>query len=330
VKIFHSIVTICAAHLVLFVVLNIAAGYEVFSFVPWLQILPSFDLMMWLLAALLLVSSVLLGGEWLLPLGAFFLISFLLIIRHHSQTIHLESEIPATDTLKIVSLNVGQFSNDTAVVVQCIKLIQEEKPDAVCLQEFGLYFKWPDVYSVAADFAKRAGYLYFDFTPKRGNIFGTAFFSNHEITTIDTVFQLLSHTNETKIYSLNVHGKHVSIANVHLQSYNLFSSRDALTFGSVMNAIEMRNEQVHWLVDAQPNIIVGDLNASPGTIVHSRLCDDYVDVQLNFGNPFSPTHQVFPTRLDYVFVVENFKPISFRLSAKSPSDHKMLVAEILF
>lgn len=229
-----------------------------------------------------------------------------------------------------MSLNAGQFSNDTSVVRQCIELIRIENPDIVCLQEFGLYYKWPDVRSVSIDFAEKINCTYFDFSPKPGNIFGTAFFSKYEIEAIDTVFQLLSHTNEAKVYTVNVNGKRITIANVHLQSYNLFSVKNSASLTSISEAINARNAQVMDLLEFEADAMVGDFNASPGTIVHDKLCAKYVDVHRTYGNPFSFTHQSFPTRLDYVFVRENTAIDRFSVNADSPSDHKALVIKISF
>ena len=327
-KIFDSIVTICTALLVLFIVLNAAAGYEVFVSFELIQLLPSFDFIFWVLASMSLVLVIAAGGKRIALLIVFFILSIQLIFRHSDHSFDLSVEHSSKDTLKVLSLNVGQFSNDTAVVNQCIHLIRSEKADIVCLQEFGLYYKWPDVESVASDFARRTGFKYYDFSPKQGNIFGTAIFSKHEITQIDTVFQLLSHTNEAKLYQLDVNGISITVANIHLQSYNLFSSRDSLSLSSIRKAIAMRNEQVKMIIKTQSDIMLGDFNASPGTIVHNLLCDEYIDVQGSFGNAFSPTLQVFPTRLDYVFVGSRFVVNSSYLNARFPSDHKALVAKI--
>ena len=312
----------------LFIILNSAAGYEVFESISPIQLLPSFDFIVWVLASLALLLFIAVIGNKLALLIAFFLLSVQLIFRHSSYSIDLTDEHSVKYSFKVLSINVGQFSNDTAAVNQCIELIRSEKLDVVCLQEFGLYYKWPDVESVVSDFAKRTDFQYYDFSPKQGNIFGTAVFSKHEITHIDTIFQLLSHTNEAKVYKLDVNGKSISIANVHLQSYNLFSSSDSLSWHSIQRAIADRNEQVKMILRSQPDIVLGDFNASPGTIVHSMLCAEYIDVQHSFGKAFSPTYKDFPTRLDYLFVNGSFAPKSFYLNPIPPSDHKALVAQI--
>ena len=90
----------------------------------------------------------------------------------------------------------------------------------------------------------------------------------------------------------------------------------------------MRNEQIKMILRSQPDIVLGDFNVSPGTIVHNLLCEEYTDVQRSLGKAFSSTHQLFPTRLDYVFVDSRFAVHSFYLNLNSPSDHKALVAKI--
>ena len=305
-------------------------GLSAFESVVFLQLLPSFDLLVWLFVLVMLIVLIAARLKRLGLLIVFFLLTTQLLLRHSNFSFPSGDGHSQKETVKVLSLNVGQFSNDTANVQKCVSLILKENPDIVCLQEFGLYYKWPDTKSVANDFAQKIDMEYHDFSPKRGNIFGTAIFSKHQILSVDTVFQLLSHTNEAKVYSIKVIDDTISIANVHLQSYNLFSEKYSWSISTIEEAISLRSRQTKLLLAYGADVIVGDFNASPGTIVHRMLCDEFMDVQFEYGNALNPTHKVFPTRLDYIFMRDDKGLRSFHISEEPPSDHKGLVATIHF
>ena len=327
-KLINSIITICAALLVLYLVLNAFASMDAFESVVFLQLLPSFDLLVWFFVLFMLIILIVSKSKRLGLLIIFFLLTAQLLLRHSNFSFPSGHRHSQKETLKVLSLNVGQFSNDTTNVQKCVSLILKENPDVVCLQEFGLYFKWPDTKSVAKDFAQKIDMKYHDFSPKRGNIFGTAIFSKHQILSVDTVFQLLSHTNEAKVYTIKVIDDTISMANVHLQSYNLFSEKYSWSISTIEEAISARSRQTKLLLAHGADVIVGDFNASPGTIVHRMLCYEFMDVQSEYGNALNPTHKVFPTRLDYIFMRDDRGLLSFHISEEQPSDHKGLVATI--
>jgi vancomycin resistance protein VanJ len=330
VKLINSIVTICTSLLVLYLILNACASLSAFESVVWLQLLPSFDLLVCFFVLVMLIVLIAARLKRLGLLIVFFLLTAQLLLRHSNFSFPSGHRHSQKETLKVLSLNVGQFSNDTTNVQKCVSLILKENPDIVCLQEFGLYYKWPDTKSVAKDFAQKIDMEYHDFSPKQGNIFGTAFFSKHQILAVDTVFQLLSHTNEAKVYSIKVIDDTISIANVHLQSYNLLSEKYSWSISTIEEAISLRSRQTKLLLAHGADVIVGDFNASPGTIVHRMLCDEFLDVQFEYGNALNPTHKVFPTRLDYIFMRDDKGLRSFHISEEPPSDHKGLVATIHF
>ena len=143
---------------------------------PILSFISIFANLLPLLDGLLLAVSVLIAiySSIKRKMGTDVLIMLLVTIFVYSCR-NAEINLRPTDDKEItlLSLNVAQFNNDTANVSEVIQLINKEVPDVVLLQEFGLYYKWPDISTVSRDFAQRIGFEYYHFQPHDGNIFGT-------------------------------------------------------------------------------------------------------------------------------------------------------------
>lgn len=183
--------------------------------------------------------------------------------------------------------------------------------------------------SVAENFARLIHKPYFHFAPKSGNIFGTAIFSDLEIVSIDTVFQLLSHTNEAKVYGIAHLGDTLRIANVHLQSYNLLGKGSGKLLTQCTKAITARLDQCRQLL-RQPalDLMVGDFNAAPGSEVYKMLEENHRDVLRDQGLGFYPTHRILPLKLDYAFATPRLRTENATLHTKTGSDHKAIILNI--
>jgi endonuclease/exonuclease/phosphatase family metal-dependent hydrolase len=296
---------------------------------PFFQVLPSFDIVFWTMAflALLIAGATRTNTK----LGVVVLVFATCLLMYRTLGKEAPSDLAYERKLTVLSVNVGQFSNDTAVVNEVVHIIQTHAPDLLCLQEFGLYYKWPDLASVSADFSKRVQMPYFDFTPYPGNIFGTAIFSKYPIEQCDTLFSMLSHTNEAKSYLIHLDsGHHVRIMNMHLQSYNIMGHEktDKSLRARIDETLARRHSQVHLLLDRPADLLVGDMNASPGSIYYRELAGRYRDAQRSFGQGLLPTHAWIPTRLDYILVNKNLPILRFERLTDFPSDHYGLFAEI--
>ena len=227
--------------------------------------------------------------------------------------------------LRVLTWNAQQLGNDTAKVREAIELIREVDPDVLLLQEFGLYYKWPDVASVALDFSERTGLPHFDFTPHAGNIFGTACFSKLPISLVDTIFQLLSMTNEAKRYRIAWQGRTVNVVNAHLMSYNLFGQRNADEGLRLAEVLAARLDQAKELTTQPIDLLFGDLNAVPGDVVYQQLIAAHTDA---FRGVITPTHHYFPARIDHCFHTESWEVVDAELMTDFPSDHKALMVEL--
>jgi len=232
--------------------------------------------------------------------------------------------------LTLLSLNVQQFGNDTQRVAEITRLIRECDPDIVCLQEFGLYYKWPDVQAVASDFSQRIALCYFDFQPTTGNIFGTAIFSKYPILAVDTVFQLIPQTNEAKIYHIAMPADTLLVCNAHLQSFNFANPRevDALTVNEVVQRQMQQAQRIAARLQGQRHAVVaGDMNAATGSAVYhvfsGWLCDALRAASLGW----MPTHRLLPAQIDHVFATPAMHVENVDVIGAFPSDHRGLLVK---
>lgn len=311
--------------------LSAAARWMPVELWAWPQVLPAFDLLMFAISACGLLVYALSRWPPALPVITVVFYAALVVARNAPMVESCELKPEEMHHLSILSLNVQQFGNDTARVNAMVQRLLEADADVVCLQEFGLYYKWPDVTSVTVDFAARLHMPYAEFTPHTGNIFGTAIFSRFPILSCDTSFQLLSHNNEAKVYRLQVGADTFHLANAHLQSFNLGNKRQKNEFGPAA-VIRMQQTQAEALVDRlsrhSPAMIVGDFNVPAGSCTYVRLQSCFRDVQRCWGQGILPTHQWLPARIDYQFASTDLCVRAFHLDAGYPSDHKALRCEI--
>jgi endonuclease/exonuclease/phosphatase family metal-dependent hydrolase len=242
------------------------------------------------------------------------------------------SSFAFNDSVIIYSQNVHQFKNDTLVVKNIVEQIKSSKAEIVCLQEFGLYYMWPNIGAVAKDFSEQVGLAYYDFTPTRGNIFGTAIFSAYPIGGVDTIFQLLSHTNEAKDYKILVRNSELNLVNVHLQSFN-FSGGGDIDALSVSQVIGHQMSQLSSVLESEfeANFMVGDFNFLPGSFPYQKFSnEDFYDAQLQLGKALHPTFMPLLNRLDYLFYNRSSSVSWLEIWPSAGSDHQAILAEIRF
>lgn len=310
--------------------LLVCAGllYLVVGFIPvtWLPIAQLLPATSWLL---LIASIFLLALSWLLSsakqpaLIATIVTGSLLVFQYGAPHLQWSEPSDSNSTVRMLTLNVQQFQNDTQHVSQVINLLSHYDADIVFLQEFGLYYKWPDIAAVSTDFSNRTSYPYYDFTPLEGNIFGTACFSKFPIQRVDTIFQLLSNTNEAKAYDIDLGGYTLHVINAHLMSYNLNGKADPEDL-SLSSCVVMRQEQLEALLKLPQDLMVGDFNSVPGDRLYHTIVGHYRDV---FNGFLQPTHRLIPVRIDHVFASDRFVADHVEIIGEFPGDHRALLVD---
>jgi endonuclease/exonuclease/phosphatase family metal-dependent hydrolase len=241
----------------------------------------------------------------------------------------IETEVcllkPQNKTL--LTLNVGQFSNDTSKVSSVVKMIREVRPDVIALQEFGLYHKWPDVNSMSQEFAKRINCTYYHFDPHAGNIFGTAVFSKYPILHSDLIFNEPSQTNEGWRFLIAFPSDTLNLINVHLESFN-FQSKNRLPIDEVMSKQLIQIRSVLSNYDSRSStVFCGDFNNIAGSKVYTLIDQSFNDAALEKGVGWLPTLKTPPFRIDHIFYNQSIGVNSIELYMDAPSDHAALLVD---
>ncbi|MCO4806232.1 MAG: endonuclease/exonuclease/phosphatase family protein [Flavobacteriales bacterium] len=242
----------------------------------------------------------------------------------------MDIQISDHSDLHIVSINVAQFGNDTIHARGIAALIKGLNPDIVVLQEFGLYYKWPNTAVVAAQFSKKIGLSEYHFEPHKDNIFGTAIFAKFPIRESELVYNQISQTSEGWIHHLDINGTSLFVANVQLESYNFQNvGSDVLAMTMVqkrqLNQVKMLLKR---LSDKHKSIIVGDFNAIPYSKIYNVTAREYEDSMAEMGNGWQSTYVKLPIRIDYLFHSKDIKVGRADALYTEHSDHKVLSVHI--
>ena len=252
--------------------------------------------------------------------------------------------------LKIMTYNVGAFfdvddSKRTRVLVKndVIQLINNEKPDIVCLQESGRWTK-----ETADDFGEKIGCKYYSTNTydHRGNIIFSKFPLEDDDFT--KAFNASGAAGFAKIVKAKSRGVFY-LENSHLQSNNI--SRDEIEYvGDTKNYVEksstgksivrklkegfeLRTSNTKAIVENLPQnhipiIICGDFNDTPLSYTYQRMKKaGFEDAFLSAGHGVGTTYcgKLPMLRIDYFWHGENIVPFTFKVVRKQISDHYPIV-----
>ena len=297
-----------------------------FCFQEITGILPVFDFILLLVSICFLFYSVFTQKLLRLSSLAFILMLSIWVVRNGA--ISYNSTELQGERISLFSLNVGQFNNDTSQVNFIANKILELQPDIVALQEFGLYYKWPNIESMTNDFSSKIGYSHYYFKPHSGNIFGTAVFSKYPIIRSELIFNELSRTNESWKHLVVINNDSIWIVNTHLESFN-FSGDNPLPIPEVM---KRQMEQARLILRSDfsnhKTVICGDFNAVSGSPCYQLFSKEFEDVLLESGMGWLPTHKTIPVRIDHFFRNMNTTVSNIKLVWDTPSDHAGLLVHI--
>jgi len=273
------------------------------------------------------------GKPWgVRKVSSFGLLLVLLIPFYHNFQI----STPAHQTNKdftVLSLNVGQFKQGPHAIDSLASLIRKNKPDVVCLQEFGFKLNWQNKDSLISILANKCSMPYYQFSRNRNNIFGMATLARFEIESVDNLFLPVSETNGAAKVGLNINGEVVTVINCHLSSYN-FGGESSLSFFEKIERSEKRKRIQSKKILAEtksnqdPLLIVGDMNSTPSTYVYGAISKNLKDSFLEKGNGFGYTFPIGPLglRIDYQFVSESIIVKDHVILDSGISDHYAILA----
>lgn len=263
--------------------------------------------------------------------------------------------------LKVMTWNVHLFGlyeweNNRKIRDSMFKVLEEEKADILCLQEF--YHSEQKGFFTTRDTLVRilpTRYYHERYThsPRANQFFGVILMSRYPIVGRGHIpFQ--GDVNNYCIWAdLRIGDDTVRVYNAHLQSVRLSSkdyefvaetgATEDLREGShrigrkIRRAFLRREEQVNRLIEhisgsPHPIILCGDFNDPPHSWSYNTLTRELNDSFKARGNGLSNTLNISsfpPIRIDFVLHGKEFRPLSYRrLSEARQSDHFPVVVTL--
>lgn len=272
-----------------------------------------------------------------------------------SSVFNFSAPARSLNDISIMTWNVKNFdlynwSKNTETHELMMQLLEDKKPDILCLQEF--YTETRGNFKNIAELKKRLGYKYYYFgetfsTTKGTKKWGLATFSNFPIKEHGKI----PFENKTKlnacIYTDIAYTKDsiLRIFNVHLQSLH-FGDEDykylselkdekkadvkgsKKILGKLKTGFQKRAKQAE-LIKAKAKafegktIICGDFNDTPTSYAYKILADGMKDSfrekGLGFGNTWANPSPFF--RIDFILVDPRIKVNTYSTYTKDYSDH---------
>jgi endonuclease/exonuclease/phosphatase family metal-dependent hydrolase len=254
------------------------------------------------------------------------------------------------NTLRLMTFNVHSFKgqdNDTLLTadsgaVLFLKMVDEEQPDVICLQEYSAIRKL----KVKVSLLER-GYAHSFGAHGPEKPSQCTLFSRYPIVKGEEI------DGKSKFYvDVDKDGKMVRICCVHLDSYQLnsddYESLERLShvqtdssthkllhkFTETAQQHEQEwNEELLPLIESTkiPFVIAGDFNDTPASYIYQQasklLSDTFVEQGRGFGTTY---HGLFPAfRIDYILHSNDLEALSYKRISTPISDHFPIVATML-
>ncbi len=235
----------------------------------------------------------------------------------------------SSDSIRVMSFNVRQGAFGAQ---QLARVISEQAPDILCLQEVDPLDKWGDPLPDLKKLLPGGWHL-----ARCGDV---ATLSRYPIVRHE-VHHLPANTERTVLQTvIDVKGEHVTVLNTHFNVASIprLKTRSKEPVPELMGHTAcVLSEQMCALVDiAQsseaPVIIAGDLNLPPLGPTYRRAARLYQDAfraaGWGLGYTSRPDRPLF--RIDYIFVDKVAKVDSCFMPTEMVSDHRPVVADVTF
>lgn len=292
--------------------------------VPVLIIINFLFLMYWLIK---LKKQVLLSLIVLL-LGYFYFGSF---YKFSSNKIEEEKDALTVMNFNVRVFNLYKWINTESIDEQISKFIKSKSPDILCIQE---YYPKHEV-----DFSSY-NYKYIELSGKKKKI-GQAIYSKYPIVKSGAI--KFPKTFNNAIYTDIVKGiDTIRVYNIHLQSLridsnvnNLFQENSEKLFKGVGQTFKLQQFQSELFLNHKKNspykmIVCGDFNNSAFSYVYNKIKGDLKDTFKNAGSGFGSTYNfnLFPVRIDFILVDDDFKVNGFETYKEKLSDHYPIMTSL--
>ena len=314
---------------------------------------------------ILLAINIVFFVFWLIVKWKFTLISLISIIITFSNIInflpiksYLSFENKDSTYAKIMSYNVNVFGlynwHNTKIKPNILKIISEENPDILCLQEAFWsgdknYFITID--SILINLKTKHSYQFALSTAIGKQNFGLVIISKYKI--INSYSEKFEASNNGFCFVDILKDKDtVRIYNLHLQSMGLvqddytkiekISNVDSLTadikdasglLKKYLESCKLRIKQAEVVRQnindcKYPLIVCGDFNDFPLSYTYNTIRNDLKDAYLQRGNikDYTWKYNKLKLRIDNIFYSDNFKCQKYYIIKQDFSDHYAVVA----
>ncbi len=318
------------------------------------------------------IANVLFVFIWMFLWRKLFLISLLALIiswnrlttyiqwQKHSTTQEVKSE-----KAKIISYNVQIFDlynwrsdNISEKGHNILKLLKDEAPDIICLQEYHAGKK--NKVDILDSIVTLTGLKYqqIAYVKKEGENmpYGIATFSRWPIINNEVVDFENNPINFCIYSDLIIHGDTIRLFNVHLESIRLsredylyvselpkkadtqelFSENSRKIIRKFKRAFVNRAPQARKIAELieespYPVIICGDFNDTPSSYTYHQLANNLLDAYKESGHGIGMTYAgSLPSfRIDYILHDESIKSFNYRTIKKNNSDHFPISSDII-
>ncbi len=292
----------------------------------------------------LIIINVLFLMYWSVLLNRRLLLSFtilLLGINHVSSLYKVrgKSVNNVAHSLSLLSYNVHSFNrfhwiNSDMIPQDISHLVKNENPDIFCAQEF---YNNPDInfdqyeyeYQVFNNGNKELALVIFSKYP---------FVSKGSLNFKDT-------PNNVIFADVVVQSDTIRVYNIHLQSHKINSKTDQLAKADsqkllkrISVSFKKQQEQAEQLIahmktSPYKNIVMGDFNNTAYSYIYDKiksesLLDTFKEAGKGFGKTFK--FELFPARIDFILVPQEFEVLGFIKHHNELSDHYPISARIKF
>lgn len=268
-------------------------------------------------------------------------------------------------SIRILSYNVRHFNwlaGDLARSNPIFDYILEQNADIICLQEFGVSSKKTKNGLISKEEVDKifADYPYNSFTRlgnhKSETLYGLMVYSKYPITSSQKV-NIWSTYNGCGLHEIDIEGRNVLLANVHLESNHITSddkklykdflkSDKEISLSEVSSNIRSRLGVAYRVRERQTTIIrediekknfdelliCGDFNDTPISYAYSNLkrnlTDSFVESGQGLGITFN--ENLFLFRIDYILHSDSFKAYNFMVGDMKYSDHYPIRTDLVF
>lgn len=256
---------------------------------------------------------------------------------------------PAEGQLKVMTFNTHGFrglDGDTLMTAdsgacEFLRIVDNEQPDVLCLQEFHN----PEHVKVSDSLAARGYRAHY-------GVHGSHRYSAAILFSRCQLVRGYEMDQRSKFYAdLRKEGHTVRVCVVHGDSYHLsdddmegfekltHAQPDSTTRGLLGKFVETTrrheeewNEELLPLIETTslPLIIAGDFNDTPASYIYQRitrhLTDPYVEEGSGFGTTYHGPYPAF--RIDYVFHSPELQTLSYKRIKTNISDHYPIVVTL--